>query len=94
MRKPEVRARILADKPGEGHPFMYFAQAWEWIFPLNDPANYEPTREDSMLARARARGVSPMEEAYDRLLEDDGHAMMFVALSQLREQLAGHRRAS
>ena len=34
-----------------------------------------------MLARAQARGVSPQEEAYDRLLEDDGHAMMFVALS-------------
>ncbi|HEY5151632.1 MAG TPA: amidohydrolase family protein [Mycobacterium sp.] len=81
MRKPEVRARILADKAGEGHPFMYLAQAWQWIFPLNDPPNYEPDAADSVLARAQARGVSPQEEAYDRLLEDDGHAMMFVALS-------------
>ena len=23
MRKPEVRARILADKPGHGHPILY-----------------------------------------------------------------------
>ena len=81
MRKPEVRARILADTPGEGHPFMYLAQAWQWIFPLNDPPNYEPAASDSLLARAQARGVSPAEEAYDRLLDDDGHAMMFVALS-------------
>jgi len=81
MRKPEVKARILADKPGEGHPFMYFAQSWEWMFPLTEPANYEPAATDSILARARARGVSPLEEAYDRLLDDDGQAMMLVALA-------------
>ena len=81
MRKPEVRARILADKPGEGHPFMYFAQAWEWMFPFTEPANYEPAAQDSILARAQARGVSPLDEAYDRLLDDDGRAMMLVALA-------------
>ena len=81
MRKPEVRARILADKPGQGHPFMYFAQSWEWMFQMTEPADYEPAPEHSILARARARGVSPMEEAYDRLLDDDGHAMMLVALA-------------
>ena len=81
MRKQEVRARILADKPGEGHPFMYFAQAWEWMFPFTEPANYEPAAQDSILARAQARGVSPLDEAYDRLLDDDGRAMMLVALA-------------
>jgi len=81
MRKPEVRARILADTPGDGHPFMYFAQSWEWMFPMTEPANYEPPARDSILARARARGVSPQEEAYDRLLDEDGRAMMLVALA-------------
>ena len=81
MRKPEVRERILADKPGVGHPFMYFAQSWEWMFPLTDPADYEPSAQESILARATARGVSPLEEAYDRLLDEDGHAMMLVALA-------------
>ena len=81
MRRPEVRAAILADTPGEGHPFMYFAQSWEWMFPMTEPANYEPSADDSILARATARGVSPMEEAYDRLLDDDGRAMMLVALA-------------
>lgn len=81
MRKPEVRERILADTPGHGHPFMYFAQSWEWMFPLDEPADYEPAAEQSILARAAARGVSPLEEAYDRLLDEDGHAMMLVALA-------------
>lgn len=80
MRKPDVRARILADQPGTGHPLLYMTQAWDWIFPLGDDANYEPRRSDSIAARAAARGVSPQEEAYDRLLDDDGHAMLLVAL--------------
>ncbi|QNI05493.1 amidohydrolase family protein [Mycobacterium kubicae] len=83
MRKPEVRARILADKPGHGHPILYVAQAWDWIFPLGDNPNYEPNPQDSIGARARARGVNPMEEAYDRLLDDDGRAMLLVATSNL-----------
>ncbi len=86
MRKPEVRERILADKPaGDGHPLMFAAQAFEWMFPLGDPPNYEPPREESIASRARARGVSPLEEAYDRLLDDDGHAMLLVTLANFRD---------
>lgn len=83
MRKPEVRARILADKPGQGHPILYVAQMWDWIFPLGENPNYEPDPADSIGARARARGVNPMEEAYDRLLDDDGRAMLLVATSNM-----------
>jgi N-acyl-D-aspartate/D-glutamate deacylase len=83
MRKPEVRARILADKPGHGHPILYVAQMWDWIFPLGDDPNYEPDPSDSIGARARARGVNPMEEAYDRLLDDEGRATLLVATSNL-----------
>ncbi len=83
MRKPEVRARILADKPGVGHPILYVAQMWDWIYPLGEYPDYEPDPADSIGARARARGVDPMQEAYDRLLDDDGRAMLLVATSNL-----------
>jgi N-acyl-D-amino-acid deacylase len=83
MRKPEVRARILADKPGAGHPILIVTQMWDWIFPLGDEPSYEPDPSTSIGARARARGVAPMEEAYDRLLDDDGRAMLLVATSNL-----------
>lgn len=86
MRKPEVRQRILSDKPAsDGHPLMFAVQAWDWIFPLGDPPNYEPDRSESIAARARARGVDPIEEAYDRLLDDDGHAMLLVTLANFRD---------
>ena len=32
---------------------MFAAQAWDWMFPLGDPPNYEPARRR---ASARARG--------------------------------------
>ena len=86
MRKPEVRQRILSDSPSAaGHPLMFMVQAWDWIFPLGDPPNYEPDPADSIRARARARGVSPLEEAYDRVLDDDGHAMLLVTLANFRD---------
>ncbi len=83
MRKPEVRERILADTFGTttANPLMYLAQMWEWIFPLGDDADYEPDRSMSILARAQARGVPPIEEAYDRLLDDDGHAILLGAMA-------------
>lgn len=84
MRKPEVRARILADKPGQGHPILYVAQMWDWIFPLGENPDYEPDPSTSIGARARAKGVDPMEEAYDRLLDDEGRAMLLVATSNLQ----------
>jgi N-acyl-D-amino-acid deacylase len=86
MRKPEVRERILRDKPAsDGHPLMFAVQAFDWIFPLDDPPDYEPDPSNSISARAKARGVSPLEEAYDRLLDDDGHAMLLVTLANFRD---------
>jgi N-acyl-D-aspartate/D-glutamate deacylase len=59
------------------------AGAWDWIFPLGDKPNYEPDPSMSIGARARARGVSPLEEAYDRLLDDDGRAMLLATSHNL-----------
>jgi len=83
MRKSDVRAKILADLPtgAASNPLFHLGQAWEWIFPIDDRAIYEPKRTDSILARAHARGVSPLEEAYDRLLDDYGDAMLLGAMA-------------
>jgi N-acyl-D-aspartate/D-glutamate deacylase len=87
MRKPEVRQRILADHASivPTNPIAYLAQSWQWTYPLGDDADYEPDPSKSIAARAEARGVSPVEEAYDRLLDDDGHAILLDALANFRE---------
>ena len=59
MRKPEVRDRILADKPaGDGHPLLYLAQAWDWIFPLTDDPDLRAGPVDVASPRARRPAAS------------------------------------
>ena len=60
MRKPEVRQRILTDKPAaDGHPLMFACQAWDYMFPLGSPPNYEPSPSDSHLGPGRGTRCEP-----------------------------------
>jgi N-acyl-D-aspartate/D-glutamate deacylase len=83
LRRPEVRAAILAeaDAPPASSAVMdnlhlLFAQSIDGIYPLGNPADYEPTREQSISAQATRQGLSPEEVLYDLMCEDDGRAML------------------
>lgn len=80
LRKPEIRAKLIAEKPGEGTMLAMLARNYDWMFPLSDPPDYEPPAETSVGATARRLGLTPEEVIYDWLLEDDGKAMVYVAL--------------
>jgi len=80
MRDPELRAALLSEEFGEGHPFNELARNWEWLFPLDDPPDYAPPKSKSIADQARARGVTPQEVAYDRLLETHGKGLFLAAL--------------
>jgi N-acyl-D-aspartate/D-glutamate deacylase len=62
-------------------PMTSRVRAWDRIFPLGDPPDYEPPAERSLGARARAMGVDPAALAYDTLLEHDGHTILYRPLS-------------
>jgi N-acyl-D-amino-acid deacylase len=85
LRKPEVRARIVAEKPADGHPLAVIGRNWDWMFPFGDPPNYEPPLDTSIGAQARAKGVAPEDIAYDYLLEQDGMAKLYVALGNYQD---------
>ena len=85
MRRPEVKAAVLADRsvPSENAGSMQavvglYARALSATFPLTFPINYEPTREESVVGRARELGVSAESLMYDLLLEDDGRAFYAI----------------
>ena len=78
MRDPSFRARVMAENDArQTHPLARRVMAFDQIYPLGNPPNYEPPRESAIGAQARARGVDPAELAYDMLLEDDGRAFLF-----------------
>jgi N-acyl-D-amino-acid deacylase len=79
MRKPEVRARILAEHPDNPtHPIQIALTLFDRMFVLSDPPNYEPRSETSIAARAAKAGMVPQTWAYDFLLEEDGRSTLFV----------------
>ena len=82
LRMPEMRARILSEDRFEGSTFALIRRlSFERIFPFGDPPDYTPPREKSIAAQAATRGMTAEALAYDLLLEDEGHAFLFAALT-------------
>lgn len=81
LRRPEVRARILSEKPVDEDPMMFLIHSGlEKIFPLGDPPNYEPAPEASISAIAKREGRTAYEVLYDLMLELEGRQLLMLAL--------------
>jgi len=79
LRKPEVKARILAEFPAPTSEALGFAVTnFERIYELGEPSNYEPTPDQSLAARAAKLGITPQELAYDLMLKKDGRAILYA----------------
>jgi N-acyl-D-aspartate/D-glutamate deacylase len=79
MRKPEVKAAILADKdipPDQSgvmaNVFGLLAMAAPGMFPIDMPINYEPEPGGNIAALAAAAGKEVPEYMYDFLTSGDG----------------------
>jgi N-acyl-D-aspartate/D-glutamate deacylase len=78
MRDPAFKARVLeAERAGGGHRLL---QGFARMSVVGDVPDYEPQPSDSVAALAARLGREPMDVAYDLLLEDDGHALLYVPL--------------
>lgn len=82
MRKPEVKARITSEQPDDTLlPMTAMTRQWKNMYRLGDPPCYEPDPASSVAAMAEREGRSPEDIAYDMLLENDGHALILVAIA-------------
>jgi N-acyl-D-amino-acid deacylase len=82
MRDPSVRAQILNDKPAvKEEQTLAMVSQFEHQFPLDDPPDYEPTADMSILQRARDTGRRPEEVACDTLLERNGRGIIYMPLA-------------
>ncbi len=92
LKKPEVRRQIIdepflkmrevdpAAPPQLDQAIGMLDMIVYRMFPLLDPPNYEPPADQSIGARALARGVTPLEEIFDTLLADDGEGVIYFPI--------------
>jgi N-acyl-D-aspartate/D-glutamate deacylase len=80
LRKPETRARILAEVY-EGSRRGRRVENWARMYPLGDPPDYEPDDANSIAARAAREGRSAEEVAYDLLIEGDGKNILYLPVT-------------
>jgi len=97
MKEPAFKAQILSETtdklsgPGSSVPPLadmlmeHIEFVAEKFFQLGNPPDYEQSGENSLAARARAKGVSLMEMVYDTLLERDGHELIYLPLYNYTE---------
>jgi len=87
LRKPEIRAKIINEEPDDNLlPLTTLTRRFDWIYPLGKTPNYEPDPASCIVAQAERLGKRPEEIAYDLLLEDDGRAMLLVAIANYGRQ--------
>ena len=80
LSRPSFRLRMLTEPQGE-HIMRSRVMAWDKIFPLGDPPDYEPSPEFSIAAQAEMKGMPPDELAYDLLLKNNGKNILYRPLS-------------
>lgn len=80
LRKPEVRAAILAEQPPAAGPEAFLFANLHKLFPLGDPPDYEPAPEASVGAIAEREGRAPLEVAYDLMLRRDGRELLYLPI--------------
>jgi N-acyl-D-aspartate/D-glutamate deacylase len=88
LRDSEIRRRILSEKL-DPHPAMLIGLRvanFDEIYLLGDPPDYEPAPESSIARLAASRGIGPAELAYDLMLENGGHTLLYMATANYAER--------
>ncbi|MCX7356867.1 MAG: D-aminoacylase [Alphaproteobacteria bacterium] len=59
---------------------MVVAGGWTLQYEMGPDFNYEPTQAETVAAHAAAAGVSPVEYAYDLLMQNDGTGFIYFPI--------------
>jgi N-acyl-D-aspartate/D-glutamate deacylase len=80
LADPEVRQSIVSWTPSSPAEAAAMERASARTFVLGDPPDYEPGPERSLAALAAARGVSPLEVAYDEMARGGGTGLLYLPI--------------
>lgn len=83
MRQPEVKQQILAEAndPDPSKPLGTRVRDFNQLYEMGPGFDYEPARDSSIGEQAQRLGVSPESLAYDKLLDNDGANILYLAFS-------------
>ena len=76
MADPAFRARVL--EHASRAPGML--AAWDRMYELGDPPEYEPDPSTSIAARAAREGRDPADLAYDLVAGDEGRTLLYMPI--------------
>ena len=74
LKDPDLRAKLLGEEPDISQippSVRFIASAWDMMYRMSDPPDYEPKPHTSLKAIAERKGIDPKEMAYDIMLEGD-----------------------
>jgi N-acyl-D-aspartate/D-glutamate deacylase len=78
MRQPEVRDALLRElEQGARTPLGERLVEFENIFAFGNPPNYDPGPQASLAAMAARTHRAPGEVAYELMMADEGHGMLY-----------------
>lgn len=79
MRDPSLRARLLAEEPAQADDrVVKMARSADLLYRMGDPPDYAPPLSQRLDKLGEAKGIDPLEVAYDILLENDGHGVLYL----------------
>ena len=80
LRTPEFRSSMCRVDATGGRRGAHGAGATDTTFALGSPPEYEPGPERSLAGIGAATGRTPLEVAYDAMLENDGQGLLYVPI--------------
>jgi len=88
LRDPELKAKILSEQNDNPHIFVRLLESnYHMFYPMEDPIEYLPAKEDSVAQRAAREGRDPQEWLYDYFLGNDGSNLIYIPVANNDEQV-------
>ncbi len=90
LKDPAFKARMIAEESvipeSDIADFLNIvANGWFTHYEMDPDFNYEPTADESVLARATAAGQSAAEYGYDLLMKDEGKGFIYFPILNYRD---------
>lgn len=90
LKDPAFKARMIGEdnvfpESDVGELLRIVAGGWFAQFEMDPDFNYEPTPDDTIMARAAAAGVSGESYAYDLLMKDEGKGFIYFPVLNYRD---------